>query len=244
MLAAVTLSLSHNAEVSTTNVRSGAAFDNLKASWHQALKLGACHTNMKANYDYNANRDFLKDVSFNGDLVESSSADDMRVSYEVTHNFGDKNTNVKLTANTQGTTLGAEYDQSDGLKEVSAERDVKLGDQNVNVQPSWLVKAQTARVKLMSKLGSGDDRLSAQIDYATQGGATTYEVGYDRNLEDGRDVSATFKPDSKNLEIDYVDNNFEKGATWTATANVPLENGGSNNILDAAKLTLKRSWQW
>ena len=199
---------------------------------------------MKANYDYNANRDFLKDVSFNGDLVESSSADDMRVSYEVTHNFGDKNTNVKLTANTQGTTLGAEYDQSDGLKEVSAERDVKLGDQNVNVQPSWLVKAQTARVKLMSKLGSGDDRLSAQIDYATQGGATTYEVGYDRNLEDGRDVSATFKPDSKNLEIDYVDNNFEKGATWTATANVPLENGGSNNILDAAKLTLKRSWQW
>ena len=199
---------------------------------------------MKANYDYNANRDFLKDVSFNGDLVESSSADDMRVSYEVTHNFGDKNTNVKLTANTQGTTLGAEYDQSDGLKEVSAERDVKLGDQNVNVQPSWLVKAQTARVKLMSKLGSGDDRVSAQIDYATQGGATTYEVGYDRNLEDGRDVSATFKPDSKNLEIDYVDNNFEKGATWTATANVPLENGGSNNILDAAKLTLKRSWQW
>lgn len=199
---------------------------------------------MKANYDYNANRDFLKDVSFNGDLVESSSADDMRVSYEVTHNFGDKNTNVKLTANTQGTTLGAEYDQSDGLKEVSAERDVKVGDQNVNVQPSWLVKAQTARVKLMSKLGSGDDRLSAQIDYATQGGATTYEVGYDRNLEDGRDVSATFKPDSKNLEIDYVDNNFEKGATWTATANVPLENGGSNNILDAAKLTLKRSWQW
>jgi hypothetical protein len=244
MLAAVTLSLSHNAEVSTSNIRSGAAFDNLKASWNQALKLGDFNTNMKANYDYNANRDFLKDVSFNGDLVESSSADDMRVSYEVTHNFGDKNTNVKLTANTQGTTLGAEYDQSDGLKEVSAERDVKLGDQNVNVQPSWLVKAQTARVKLMSKLGSGDDRLSAQIDYATQGGATTYEVGYDRNLEDGRDVSATFKPDSKNLEIDYVDNNFEKGATWTATANVPLENGGSNNILDAAKLTLKRSWQW
>ena len=88
--------------------------------------LGDFNTNMKANYDYNANRDFLKDVSFNGDLVESSSADDMRVSYEVTHNFGDKNTNVKLTANTQGTTLGAEYDQSDGLKEVSAERDVKL----------------------------------------------------------------------------------------------------------------------
>ena len=28
-------SLSHNAEVSTSNIRSGAAFDNLKASWNQ-----------------------------------------------------------------------------------------------------------------------------------------------------------------------------------------------------------------
>jgi len=237
-------SLANTAEVSSTNLRNGAAFDNVKASWNQALKLGDFNTKLRANYDYNKNRDFLQEVSLQGDLVEANKDDDISVSYEVSHDFSDKNTNVKLTANTQGTTLGAEYDQSDGLKEVSAERDVKLGDQNVNVQPSWLVKAQTARVKLMSKLGSGDDRLSAQIDYATQGGATTYEVGYDRNLEDGRDVSATFKPDSKNLEIDYVDNNFEKGATWTATANVPLENGGSNNILDAAKLTLKRSWQW
>ena len=142
-------------------------------------------------------------------------------------------------------TLGAEYDQADGLKEVSAQRDVKLGDQNVNVQPSWMVKAQTARVKLMSRLGdSNKDSVSAQVDYATQGGAISYEVGYDRNLEDGRDVSATFNPDNKNLDIDYVDNKFEKGATWTASANVPLESGGSNNILDAAKVTLKRSWQW
>ena len=113
------------------------------------------------------------------------------------------------------------------------------------MQPSWLVKAQTARVKLMSRLGDGNkDSVSAQVDYATQGGATTYEVGYDRNIDDGRDISATFNPDSKNLNIDYVDNTFEKGATWTASADVPLENGGSNNILDAAKLTLKRSWQW
>jgi hypothetical protein len=245
MLTVAALTLSHNAELSTTNVRSGAAFDNLKASWNQALKLGDFNTNMRADYDYNANRDFLNEVSFNGDLVESSSADDMRVSYEVTHNFGAKNTNVKLTANTQGTTLGAEYDQADGLKEVSAQRDVNLGDNKVNVQPSWLVKAQTARVKLMSRLGDGNkDSVSAQVDYATQGGATTYEVGYDRNLDDGRDISATFNPDSKNLNIDYVDNTFEKGATWTASADVPLENGGSNNILDAAKLTLKRSWQW
>merc|ERR1711871_434324 len=107
------------------------------------------------------------------------------------------------------------------------------------------VKSKTARVKLMSKLGdSNKDSINAQIDYATDGGALSYEVGYDRIIDDGRDVSATFSPDSKDLDIEYVDNTFESGATWTAKASVPLEQGGSSNILDGAKLTLKRAWQW
>jgi hypothetical protein len=232
-------SLSNTAEVSSTNLRAGAAFDNLKATWNQALKLGDFSTSMKANYDYNANRDFIKDVEFTGDLVEGG-ADDVSVSYKVTHDFGSKNTNVELTANTQGTTLSAEYDQADGLKEVSAERDLNIGDQTVGTTASWLVKAQTARVKLMSKLGGGDS-VSAQVDYATEGGAMAYEVGYSRNLEAGRDLEATFNPDSKNLDVELVDTKFESGATWTAKASVPLE---GNNILDAAQLTLKRSWSW
>jgi len=95
----------------------------------------------------------------------------------------------------------------------------------------------------MSKLNGGD-RLSAQVDYNVDGGDAAYEVSYDHSLEDGRDVSATIKPGDKQVEIDYVDNKFEKGATWTASASVPLENAGSSNILDAAKLTLKRSWAW
>jgi hypothetical protein len=243
MLAATAIaSFANTAEVSSTNLRSGAAFDNLVASWNQKLKLGDFSTNMRANYDYKQNKDFLKDVEFRGDLVEASNADDVAVSYEVSHSFGSKNTNVKLSANTQGTTLGAEYDQADGLKEVSAVRDVELGDQKVNLNPSWLVQAKTARVKLMSKLNSGD-RVSAQVDYATEGGATSYELGYEHNLEDGRDVSATLKPDAKDLEVEYVDNKFESGATWTATANVPLE-AGASNLLDSAKLSLKRSWAW
>ena len=209
----------------------------------QALKLGDFSTKLRANYDYSVNKDFIKEVSLSGDLVESSNSDDVSVSYEVTHDFSDKNTNVKLTANTQGTTLGAEYDQNDGIKEVSAERDVDVGDRTVHVQPSWLVNAKTARVKLMSKLGGGD-KLSAQIDYDTNGGDTSYEVGYDHSLEEGRDISATFKPKAKSVEIDYVDNKFESGATWTASANVPLENSGASNLLDNAKVTLKRSWAW
>jgi hypothetical protein len=245
MLAAFHLAgLANTAEVSSTNLRQGAAFDNIKASWNQALKLGDFSTRMKANYDYNANRDFVKDVQFSGDLVEASNSDDVRVSYEVTHDFADKNTNVKLSANSQGTTIGAEYDRNGGLQEVSAERNVDIGDQKINVQPSWMVKANSARVKLMSKLGSDGDKVNVQVDLAKDGGASGLEVSYDRHLEEGRDVSATFKPDSKDLQIDYVDNKFEQGASWSATANVPLENAGSNNVLDAAKLSLKRSWSW
>ena len=121
----------HNAEISSTDLRRGAAFDNVKASWNQALKLGDFNTKLRAGYDYNANRDFLKEVSLQGDLVEASKDDDVSVSYEVTHDFADKNTNVKLTANTQGNTVSAEYDQADGLTEVSAQRDVDVGDQKV-----------------------------------------------------------------------------------------------------------------
>jgi hypothetical protein len=206
----------------------------------QKLSLGDFSTSLRANYDYNANRDFVKDVVFSGDLVEGG-ADDVSVSYEVTHDFGDKNTNVKLTAQASGTTFGAEYDQNDGVTEVSAERDLDVGDQKVNVQPSWQVKSKTARVKLMSKLGG--DSINAQIDYDIDGGeASLKEVSLDHHIEDGRDVSATFSPGSSNLKVDYVDKKVDSGATWTATATVPLED--RNNIVDSASLKLKRAWSW
>jgi hypothetical protein len=234
--------LSNTAEVSSTDLRRGAAFDNVKASWNQALKLGDFNTKLRADYDYNANRDFLKEVSLQGDLVDGSG-DDMSVSYEVRHNFADKNTQVDLTANAQGMRLGANYDRQNGIKEVSAERDLQIGDQNLNVQPSWLVQAKSARVKLMSKINGGD-RVSAQVDYSMDDGAQNLEVGYDHQLEEGRDLRATLRPSKKEVDVELVDNKFEKGATWTTSATVPLEKGASNNVFDAAKLTLKRSWAW
>ena len=68
---------------------------------------------MNANYDYNANKDFLKEVSLEGDLMDGKG-DDLSVSYQVTHDFSSKNTNVRLMANTQGTNLAAEFDRNDG----------------------------------------------------------------------------------------------------------------------------------
>lgn len=239
MLSLCTFSLGNTVEVSSSDLRRGAAFDNVKASWNQALKLGDFASKLTAKYDYNANRDFLKEVSLQGDLVEGKG-DDLSVSYEVSHDFKSKNTNVKMMANTQGTNLAAEFDRDDGLKEVSAQRDVDLGDRTVNVQPKWLMQAKTARVKMMSKLNGGDS-ITAQVDYNPDGKDLAYEVGYDHSLEDGRDISATLKPGDKSLEVDYVDNKFEDGATWTASASVPYDGG---NMLDSAKVTLKRSWQW
>jgi hypothetical protein len=235
--------LSNTAEITSSNLRNGAALDNVKASWNQALKLGDFSSNLKCNYDRNANKEFLKDVQLSGDLLEASNSDDVRVSYEVSHNFADKSTNVQLSANTQGTTLNAEIDDRQ-LKEVSAERDVEMGGQTVNVQPSWMVKAKSARVKLMSSLGKASDKVSAQVDYDTNNRElSNLEVGYQHNLEDGRDVAATLRPNSKELDVELVDNKFEDGATWTAKASVPLESSGGN-LLDQAKVTLKRAWSW
>ena len=235
--------LSNTAEITSTNIRSGAAFDNIRASWNQALKLGDFSSKLRCDYDYKDNKDFLKEVSLTGDLMEASSNDELRVSYDVTHNFPQRKTNVKLTANTGGNTIRAELDDRQ-LKQVSAQRDLDLGDQKVNTDVSWMVKAQTARVKLMSNLGGGNkDRVKAQIDYDTRDNSASYEVGYQHQLNDGRDVSATFNPGDKNLDVEFVDNKFESGATWTAKASVPLENAGGN-LLDNATVTLKRSWSW
>lgn len=229
----------NKAEVTTSNLRSGASFDNLKASWGKKLSLGDFNSQLDCSYDYNANREFLKDVSLSGNLIDGSG-DDLRVGYQVTKNFdGDKTTEVKLTADLSGTRLSAELDTNDQLKEVSAQRTVSIGDRDVDLSPSFLVKAQTARVKLMSAFGK--DRVKAQVDYGTADSSTRYELGYERDLEDGRQVSATLTPADKNLDVELVDNTFESGATWTAKASVPLE---GNNILDAAQLTLKRSWSW
>jgi len=255
MISIVLSSLGHNVELTTGNLRQGTAFDSIKATFNQALKLGDLPAgNLKCEYDSGANRDFLKEATLTGALVEPSEgqpakgrkaaveASDLSVTYEVSHEFTSKKTDVKLSANTkvEGTRVGVEVDDTDGLVELTAERDLGVGDQNVNVQPSWLVKAKKARVKLMSKL-SDDGTLSATVDYTPDGGDTSYEVSYDHSLAQGRDVSATFGSDSKSIDVDYVDSKTEDGATWTASASVPSD---GKDILGAAKLSLKRAWTW
>ena len=228
------------AEVSTSNLRSGASFDNLKASWGKALSLGDFKTQLDCSYDYNGNKEFIKDAKLSGSLIDGSG-DDLSLGYEVTKNFGgDKTTEVTLTAEVSGTTVSAELDTADNLKEVGASRSVTIGDRDVTVSPSFLVKAQTARVKLMTAFGK--DKVSATVDYETKDGELgAIELGYERELEAGRTLTATLDPSDKNLEVEVTDTKFESGVSWTAKATVPLE---GDNMVDDAKLTLTRAWSW
>lgn len=185
----------------------------------------------------------LPQVSVSGDLLKASSNDDVGVGYEVKRNFATSNTNVKLTASSHGTKLSAQYDPEEQLREVTLAREVDVGDYKVDVQPAWMVKARAARIKLMSNLNGGKDRLSAQFDYDVDAqAAKDVELGFQRTLEAGKVLSASFKPDKSDLEISLEDATFESGATWTATANMKLDD--PTNALDAARLTLKRSWGW
>jgi len=52
----------NNAEISTSNLNGGgAAFDNLKANWGKALRLGDFQTNMNVKYDYAKSKDSLQE---------------------------------------------------------------------------------------------------------------------------------------------------------------------------------------
>jgi len=240
-LACIIVSTTANtAEVTTSNLRAGATFNNLKAKWGRKLSLGDFNTQLDCTYDHSVCKDFLKDAKMSGNLINSvGKGDDIRLDYEVTKNFqGAKNQELKLTATTRGTKFTADIDSAANLKEVSAQRMVTIGDRDIDMEPSWLVKSNTMRVKMMSTFSR--DTLKAQIDYDPDGKTSSYELGYERDLEDGKTITATLVPGDNNLELELVDTEFESGATWTATASVPTD----SYLLEDAKISLKRAWSW
>jgi len=249
MLALSTLALGNTLEISSGDIRNNQVLDNVKATVAQALKIGNLATDLELSYDRKASKDFFNEVTASGNILTPSKdkkgvAEEgaITLDYEVTHSLTSSDTKLSLTGNKDDTGFGLEADISGGggqINEISITRDLDAGDQPVTLTPSYLLQSKTARVKLMSTL-SGGDKLEATVDYATDGGDVKYEVSLDHNIEDGRDISATFGGDT--LDVDYSDTTFEDGATWTASASVPVSDAG--NILDAATLSLKRSWTW
>ena len=93
------------AEITSSDIRGGVNFDNFKATFGQTISVGELTAQLDAEYDYRANKDFFSSATLAGDIIDG---DDLRLSYEVGHDFDESNTNVKLSAAAMGTTLGAE----------------------------------------------------------------------------------------------------------------------------------------
>merc|ERR1711959_384547 len=146
----------------------------------------------------------LDEVTLTGDLVEATSSDDIAVGYKLTRHVASKKNDLKVTATSKGTTIYGEYNDNQ-LTEVGASKEVEVGDQKVNVEPSYKVQAKTARVKLMSALSGG--KVAATVDYA-DGDVDVNEVSFEKELETGRSVTA-LTPKSQNLEVEYKDDTFE-----------------------------------
>lgn len=237
MLAAVALGsavLGNTISVTSSDVKGGSlGLDSIQATWGKTLDIGDKKADLELEYDRSESSEGLSSVSLSGDLSDDS---DLKVSYEVSHSFTDDSTDVTLTAVSSGTTLAAEYDATGGeLTELSAQRELEIGGSDVDTTVSWMVEDKKARIKMMTALG--DATLTAEVDYK-DGDISNLELGYDTNLEDGRDLSISYTDEE--LEVEVTDTTFEDDATWTATATMKHP----ELDLDDLKLTLKRSWSW
>jgi hypothetical protein len=77
MLCAALLALSTNrVEISTGNLRSDNKFDNVKGMWEHDVKVGDLKTTVRANYDYNENSKFIKEISLSGNLIEADQQEE------------------------------------------------------------------------------------------------------------------------------------------------------------------------
>ena len=167
-------SLANSAELTSNNVLTGGLFDKingLKASWDKTLELGDHSTNLKTTYKHDGHDGNL-DLTFTGEIASAS--------YEVNYDLSTKDVAVKLSTDLEGTKVTLDS-SADGMQEVAVERDVSVAGFDLTVQPSWMVKAQSARVQLMTKLGGSDD-VTVAFDYA-DGDVSNAEVSESASLE-------------------------------------------------------------
>lgn len=226
--------LGNTISITSNDVRGGnLGFDNIKADWSKSVDIGGNDADLTVEYDRSASESGLKTVSLAGVLSEDK---DMTVSYEVEHDFTADSTDVSLTAVSGDTTFGAEYDVDAGeITEFSAQKDLDIGGSDIDTTVTWKVADSNARVKMITAMG--DATVTGEFTY-NDGDVSDLEIGYDTNLEAGRDLSISYTDDE--VEIEVTDTNFEDDATWTATATLKHP----ELDLDDMTITLKRSWEW
>ena len=128
------------------------SLDNIKGSWSQALKFLGRDATLSAEYDRNANKDFVNEATLSGSLD--------RLKYALTTSFdGDAELTLE-TSTDDGTVLEAEtvlkgFAGGPRLTKVTASRSATVQGQDCDLEISHDIGASESKLKLSTVLGSG-----------------------------------------------------------------------------------------
>ena len=160
-------------ELSTGDLTgSNPSLDNIKASWSQALKFLGRDATLSAEYDRNANKDFVNEVTLSGSLD--------RLKYALTTSFdGDAELTLE-TSTDDGTVLEAEtvlkgFAGGPRLTKVTASRSATVQDQDCDLEISHDIGASESKLKLSTVLGSG---ITAIGSLSSKGGDSSLSCAY------------------------------------------------------------------
>lgn len=198
--------------------------DNIKGRWSQTLKFLGNDASLSAEYDRNERDDFLNEATLSGKVDD--------VNYEVKTQFGDTHELTLSTDTKDGTSIELVADSKNGLKSVTANRGIKLQNQDVNCEVSHERQSKSSKVKLSSVLGHGVSG-KATWTVGNKLDSADMELEYAADLSNGRSLSANLNPRDGTGDVEFVDS---KSIDATITAGMDL--GGN------PKLTVKRGFKF
>jgi len=214
-----------SATVSSSDLASGPAFGNLKATWDADLTMAGSKAKLSLLYDLKAKKDFIKEAKLAGALKG--------VGYTLSHAIGKGVTGLTLSTKQKGHTLKAVGDSSDKLTQVSAKGSASVGGYAIDYEPVYSLKKKSTKLTLSAALGGGVS--ATGVVTATNAGAFSSgcDFSYDASLGEGRELSASVDPAAKSGEIEVTDTATEPGATWVAQMSLAMG--------EKPGLTLRRS---
>lgn len=232
----------------------------------KSFTIAGLKTNMLLRGSSEKDKVALDELRLKGDLYDEN---DIKVSYEVSHDMGSEVSKTKLSASVKGNGVvveksGASYDLELSPQEYQGQSvtatykggvwDYKLA---LGVPSSVLEKVKDAlggkvdigvkpKLNIGSKTGSCAitvDALKAELDYDLNGNKLGYEASYSSDTPLGA-LKATLKPQDKAVAVEIVDSTIEEGAKWKANFNVPIDTNPTSLTADDLKLSVKRTVTW
>lgn len=195
--------------------------DNVQASWSKDLSLPdpLKAAKLMVTYDLKASANMIKQASLAGAIAD-------QLKYQVTHTVASGVTSLALVTRKAGVTFKANGDSKELLSQLSASKaiDVASGRAAINVEPSFNVKNNLAKLKLASSMSLGGGTAVAGQLTASQNGdvSADYSLEYETELGSGRTLSASISPADQEAQLTLVDGTLEKAATWVGSASYGL----------------------